>query len=93
MAAAGGTDQAWEDQVFDSGAPYFRQALSDVDGDGDDDLVATALMRKDEVAVGIALSDGKRFAPFDDEGWGTIACPTDGCGAVTLVANVQPSIL
>ncbi len=80
----------WEAGVFDNGAPYFRQALSDVDGDGDDDLVSTAL-REEAVAVGIALSDGKRFAQY--ERWGSIPCPSEGCGAVSLVANVQPSIL
>lgn len=79
----------WEARVFDHGAPYFQQTLSDVDGDGDDDLVATAV--RQGIAIGVALSDGDSFGPYKK--WGSIGCPPDGCSAVTLVVNVQPSIL
>ncbi len=83
-------EKVWEQRVFDNGAPFFQQALSDVDGDGDDDLVATAVS-EDAVAIGVGLTDGSSFADYEE--WGSISCPTDGCGGVTLVVNVQPSIL
>ncbi|RHW27461.1 serine/threonine protein kinase [Nocardioides immobilis] len=85
-------EKDWEEHVFDNGAPSFEHTLSDVNGDGADDLVATA-HRSDGLAIGVALSDGSSFARFDQKGWGIIPCSGDACAALTLVANVQPAIL
>jgi hypothetical protein len=87
---AGNTpEKEWEERVFDNGAPSFEQSLSDIDGDGDDDLVAT---RSGEagIEIGLATSDGTSFAKFAM--WGAIPCSGDDCLAITLIANVQPSI-
>ncbi|UMG94621.1 FG-GAP-like repeat-containing protein [Nocardioides sp. TF02-7] len=85
-------EKDWERTVFREGAPWFRQALSDVDGDGDDDLVALARVADDNgIAVGVATSDGSGFAEYEE--WGSLPCATDPCPAYELVANVEPSIL
>ncbi|WP_182377952.1 protein kinase [Nocardioides sp. WS12] len=49
--------------------------LSDVDGDGDSDLVQ--LLNTDEAALGVnvRISDGSKFA--DPEDWGALACGTE----------------
>ncbi|MFW6870243.1 serine/threonine-protein kinase [Nocardioides sp. CPCC 206347] len=46
--------------------------LSDVDGDGDADLVQLLDTEEDSLALGVRLSDGSKFA--DIEGWGALDC-------------------
>jgi hypothetical protein len=80
----------WEKRIWSEGAPSYLHSLSDVNGDGADDLVAIDAGPAD-LAFGVALSDGTSFAEY--ELWGSIECTRDDCAEFELVANVQPSIL
>ncbi|WP_183094655.1 serine/threonine-protein kinase [Nocardioides stalactiti] len=83
-------ERLWERIVADAGAPHFKQTLSDVDGDGDDDLVSYALKRE-RFALGVALSDGSSYAPYEE--WGAVPCGVaQPCDQFSLVADVRPSI-
>ncbi|WP_141014525.1 serine/threonine-protein kinase [Nocardioides sambongensis] len=60
------------DQIYNSG--IIGYALSDVDGDGDEDLIQVYEATKQETALGVTvrISDGESFA--DEVDWGSLEC-------------------